>query len=62
MYPILAADKVKRERTAIGVRNVSLGPKTVFALYISVATAIMYKEAHKALRKGFFVICLNYNT
>lgn len=55
-YPMTAADSVKSERTAIGVRNVSLGPKTVFALYITVATHTMYSEAHKALINGFLVI------
>ncbi len=56
------ADNVNSERTAIGVRNVSLGPNTVFALYMSVATHMIYNEAQIALIKGFFVTSCYYST
>lgn len=53
----MAADKVIREIMAMGTSKVSgPGPNNFFALKISVATAVMYKVAARALIKGFFVI------
>jgi hypothetical protein len=53
-----AADKVKREIIAIGIRMVFPSPNNFSPLNIMKATAMIYKDATAALIKGFLVIAI----
>lgn len=62
MYPMTAVDKVKSERAMIGAKTPILSSSILWPKNMNEDTATIYIRAASALRKGFFVTFLLYQS